>query len=305
MESVYRNFYRYFYNRTGGFIPACPLDQPIYPGDFFQVRNGEMIVLGNIFHAGVVHADDCRLADKIKLSTSGWNFSDGVSKPYSGRGSGHNALSEGYEFSRQVLAFADRGSFFFRGNNPESVRILNWGDLQQQLIIKLTQTLFSFRKLYVVTESATASDWTLAIAGAERAELEIATDEDNFGLVDIFGHHAAKTIQSRDIEYYRREALRKPLFFKAKKLVVQPERLEVFISDLIYRREHRDEWAGRFYAEQFDHEPGAYAVSGNARASILDMLQANELNPNSALLYFNWADANLDDVEKLFVHEGY
>lgn len=304
MESVYRNFYRNFYNKTGGFIPSCPLDQPIYPGDFFQVSNGEMIVLGNIFHAGIVDADACRLANKIKLSSSGWNFNEGVSKPYSGRGTGHSELAGDFGFSRQVLAFANKGSFFFRGNNPESVRILNWGDVQQQLIIKLTQTLYSFRKLYVVTESATTSDWTLAIAGAEKAELEIATDQDNFGLVDIFGHHTAKTIQSRDIEYYRRQAERKPVFFKAKKLVVQEERLEVFISDLIYQRENRDEWAGIFYGEQFHYEPGATSVSGNARASILDMLQANELNPNSALLYFKWADANLDDVEKLFLNYG-
>ena len=34
------------------------------------------------------------------------------------------------------------------------------------------------------------------------------------------------------------------------------------------------------------------------------MLQANELNPNTALLYFKWADANLDDIEKLFLVYG-
>lgn len=304
MESVYRNFYRNFYTRTGGFIPSVPLAQPVYPGDFFQLRNGEMIVLGNIFHAGIVDIKDCVLSGKIKLGSSGWNFYDGVSKPYSGRGGGHHAIAGNFEFSKQVLAFANQGSFFFRGNDPESVRILNWGDVQQQLIIKLTQTLYSFRELYVITESATTTDWTLAIAGAEKAELEIATDHDSFGLVDIFGHQTAKTIQSRDIDYYARHTERKPVFFKAKKLVVQDERLELFISELIYQRQNRDEWAGIFFGEQFYHEPGAVAVSGNARASILDMLQANELNPNSALLYFKWADANLDDVEKLFLNYG-
>ena len=42
----------------------------------------------------------------------------------------------------------------------------------------------------------------------------------------------------------------------------------------------------------------------NPQASILDMLQANELNPNTALLYFRWSDANLDDIEKLFTAYG-
>jgi hypothetical protein len=42
----------------------------------------------------------------------------------------------------------------------------------------------------------------------------------------------------------------------------------------------------------------------NAQACFLDMLQSNELNPNTALSYFKWADANLDDIEKLFGSYG-
>jgi hypothetical protein len=42
----------------------------------------------------------------------------------------------------------------------------------------------------------------------------------------------------------------------------------------------------------------------DAQDSILDMLGANELNPNKALHYFKWAEANMDDVEKLFISYG-
>lgn len=305
MENAYRNFYRSFYKSTGGFIPTKPLNQNIYPGDFFQVRNGEMIVLGNVFRSRITEPDECRLGYKIKQNPAGWKFSSGLSKPYSGRGSGHGPISGEFEFSRQVLAFAEQGSFFFRASNPESVKILNWNELQQQLIIRLTQTYYSFRELYVVTESAIADDWTLAIAGSAKAELEIATDTDNFGLVDIFGHHSARTIQSKDIEFYHRESKRKPVFFRAKKLAMQEERLEVFISDLIDRKEQQAEWASRFYEDQFHYEP-AYTTHSysNAAGSILDMLHANELNPTTALLYFKWADASMDDVEKLFTGDG-
>jgi hypothetical protein len=305
MEKVYRNFYRNFYLNTGGFIPTRSLNQNTYPGDFFQIRNGEIIVLGNIFRDGIIDIEQCKLSYAFKLSPAMWSFGNGVTKPYSGRGSGNGSYGDEFEFSKQVLAFADYGSFIFKGNEPESVKITNWSELQQQLIIKFTQTIYSFREIYLVTEVATACDWTLAVASSGKAELEIASENENFGLVDIFGHHSAKTIQSKDIEFYHREPKRKPCFFKAKKLTVQDERLDVFISDLITRRLDQDEWASRFFDYDFSYYPADNVqVPGAAKASILDMLHANQLNPNTALLYFRWAEANLDDVEKLFLNYG-
>jgi len=305
MDTVYRNFYRNFYMRTGGFIPTKPLNQNFYPGDFFQIKNGEMIVLGNIFRKGVVDPEQVQFGYGIKQNPGSWNFSDGVTKPYSGRGSGQGAIEGEFEFSKQIMAFSREGSFFFKCNEPESVKILNWSEIQQQLIIKMTQTIYSFRELYLVSESVVPLNWTLAISSSDKGELEIATDSENFGLVDIFGHQSAKTIQSKDIEYYHRETLKKPVFFKAKKLVVQEEKLEVFISELITDRLNSSEWVNNFFDYDFHYEP-VYTTPGtqNTQTSILDMLHANELNPNTALLYFRWVDASLDDIEKLFLTYG-
>jgi hypothetical protein len=305
MENVFRNFYRNFYMRSGGYIPAKPLNLVIYPGDFFQIRNGEIVVLGNIFRRNVIDPRDVQFENGIKLNPASWNFSDGISKPYSGRGSGHGPIEGEFEFSKQVIAFGARGSFFFRSTDPESVKIMNWNEIQQSVLIKMTQTLYSFRELYIATESVTCADWTLAISGSDKGELEIATDSENFGLVDIFGHHSAKTVQSKDIDYYHREAHRKPSFFRAKKLAVQNERLDVFVSDLIYEMQNRNEWATGFYDYEFYHDSTYSSPSTEgAQASLLDMLQANQLNPNTALLYFKWADSNLDDVEKMFIVYG-
>lgn len=305
MESVYRNFYRNFYRRTNGFIPASPLNQAVYPGDFFQIRNGQMVILGNIFRNNVIDPLDTEIGYSNKLNPTGWNFSDGVTKPYSGRGTGQRPIAGEFEFSKQVLAFAAKGSFMFKASNPESVRILNWTDLQQALIIRLTQTYYSFRSVYVVTETAAAANWTLAVSGAGNAELEIATDAENFGLVDIFGDEYSRTIQSRDIEYYHREEHRKSLFYKAKKLVVREEKMETFISSLIEQRENQNEWARAFYNYDFHYEPLYPTEAGrHSQANTLDMLSANELNPNTALMYFKWADATLDDIEMLFSYDG-
>lgn len=306
MDTVFKTFYKSFYNKTNGFIPTKPLNQNMYPGDFFQIRNGEIILLGNIFRGNIIDPDDASLEYAIKLNPANWNFSEGITKPYSGRDSGHNPIEGEFKYTKQVLAFDGFGSFFFRSHAPEAVKITNWAELQYELIIKLTQTIYSFRELYVVTESALASDWTLAIAGSETAELEIATEADNFGLVDIFGDATAKTIRAREIEFYHKETKKRPTFFKAKKLVVQQEKLEVFISELITERTKIPFWVKGFYDYDFHNEETIFSspVSVNTESSVLDMLQANQLNPTTALQYFRWENANLDDVEKLFVTYG-
>ncbi|MEP0264338.1 hypothetical protein [Dokdonia sp.] len=307
MSSVFKKFYRSFYNRTSGFIPTKPINQNMYPGDFFQIRNGEMIILGNIYRNGIVGKEDCIIQSGITLNAASWNFSEGVTKPYSGRDQGNNIIDGEFKFCKQVLAFDSLGSFFFSGQHPESVKIINWNEIERELIIKLTQTIYSFRELYVVTESAVASEWTLAVAGSDKAELEIATESESFGLVDLFGDVNAKTIQAREIEYYHKETKKKPSFFKAKKLVVQQGKLDEFISDLIRENTQKVDWASSFFEYDFYHDTVHFpsAVSTSAQACVLDMLQANQLNPNTALSYFKWEDTNLDDVEKMFTIYGY
>lgn len=290
---------------TNGYVPARPLNQSIYPGDFFQVRNGEMIVLGNIFRQRVVDPDKARIEQGITLNSLNWSFSEGVSKPYAGRSSGEGAIEGEFTFSRQIFAFNDRGSFIFRAHSPELNKIANWSDMQQELIIRLTTILFSFRELYIATEVVTASSWALAVSGSSNGELEIATMNESFGLTDIFGHEESKTIQSRDIEYYHRKTMKKPVFFKAKRLTVQDEKLEVFISDLISRREQHDDWISSFFGDAFHFDdPRSRHVPSASQASVIEMLQVNELNPNTALLYFKWTDMNLDDIEKMFLTYG-
>ncbi|MCA6362913.1 MAG: hypothetical protein IM638_07730 [Bacteroidetes bacterium] len=305
MDSVYQNFFRGCYQRTGGFVPSGVLGVTVFPGDFFQLRNGEFILLGNIFKAGLVLREDVDFGYAIGQNPVMWNFSEGVSKSYSGRGSGHHPVDGNFQFSRQIISFADAGSYLFKSGLPESVKMLNWSELQNALIIKLTQTVYSFRQLYVVTETVAAADWTLAISGAHKGELEIATDVENFGLTEIFGMEQSYTVQTKGIEYYNRETGKIPSFFRAKKLVVQDEPLDVFIGELIMQMTDRHSWAADYFDFQFTpSNRGNAPVPMQAQASLLDMMQANQLNPNTALRYFKWADFSLDDLAKLFVrHE--
>jgi hypothetical protein len=298
MNTVNRNFCRNLYIKTGGFFATDSLNRNIYPGDFYQIRNGEMIVLGNIFQNGIIDAKNMELKYGIKLNPAGWNFSDGISKPFSARGSGQGAIEGGFEFSKQIIAFAKTGSFIFKGNDPESVKILNWNEIAQQLIIKLTQTIYSFREVYLVTETAILQNWALAISGSDNSELEIATESENFGLADIFGHPSTKTIQSKGIEYYHYEANKKPIFFKVKKLAPQQDKIEGFVNSIITARIN----AGTFTTGFYEDPTHLSAATKNIQMCMLDMLAPNELNPNTAILYFRWEDAGLDDIEKLFLN---
>jgi hypothetical protein len=306
MNNIYRKFFQKFYSQTNGFMPTKPLNQIVYPGDFFQIKNGKMNFLGNLFSSNILDTKNVVFKHGIKLNAESWDFSQGVTKPYSGRGTGNSPIDGAFEFSKQILAFDSPGSFLFKSSNPEAVKIANWSDLQSELIIKLTQNNFSFRELYVVTETASAAHWSLVISSSNKGELEIATETENHSLVDIFGDLQLKTVQSKDIEYYHRESERKPSFFKAQKLITQNEKLETFIEELIYQRTMQNKWASDFYEYQPHKNNSDYgpAVSKNEETNILDMLPGNQLNPNTALLYFKWANTSLDDIEKLFLSYG-
>lgn len=305
MRPLFLNFYRSFYLRTGGFIPCNPLNRAVYPGDFFQLRNGEVTLLGNIFRNGIITPRDATLKYGIKLDPAAWRLNSGMTKRYTGYGNNNLPDSE-IVYNSQVLAFTEKGSFGFKAHHPEAARIMNWSELQQQLIIKLTQTIYSFRELYVVTETAAASDWVLAIAGSKKAELEMSSEVEDLAFEDFFEHVSAKAVRMKEIDFFHHEKHRKPVFFKAKKLAVQDERMEVFISELIYQRMEWNHWISSFYSPDLYHDPlPAPHLPGHAPINVLDMLQCGELNPNTALQYFKWTDTTLDDVEQLFVNYGY
>lgn len=301
MENAAKNFYRHFYMKSSGYIPSKPLNSSLFPGDFFQIQNGEIIVLGNIYHNNVIAPGEKEIDYGFKLNPIGWSFGEGVQKPYSGRGSGTDPISGEFEFNKQILTFDKKGSFIFHADAPEAVKITNWNELQQELIIRLTQTYFSFRELYVVTEVVSAAEWNLIIAGAENAEVEISGEADSFGLSNLFSHHSSKVVQSRDIDCYYREKKRKPCFFKAKKLAVREEKTDTLTTYITAQIQEQNQWANNFFDFNFEASEMYMPYSPEYNSlNILDMLPANELNPNTALQYFKWADTSLNDVEKLF-----
>jgi hypothetical protein len=300
MYKSYKRFYTNTYLRTSGFIPALPPGPHLYPGDYFQVRNGAVVRLGNIYKDGVISGEAIKVSHQNKLNSFSWDFHEGVSVQFLGADSiSRNDISS---YCKHILSFSASGSHIFKGNEPFATRIANWADIEPELIIKMTQTLFSFRELYVVTESVVFSDWSLAIAASSGAELELISEAPAMGQRHVFNDILSNMVLSRDLECFIRSDAKMPSFFKAKKLVVHEVRQDYIISQLIARQLDYGGWANSFFDGQFNttNEPSDYR-SAQSGISILDLLQANQLNPNTALQYFRWADANLDDLEKLFI----
>lgn len=302
MNQSFRNFYKSAYLQTGGYLPAKPFGQLVFPGDLFQIVNGQVVVLDNIFKAGLIDQGDIHFRT-VNQKEVNWTFSQGITKPYSGRDIGVNALKGDFEYSKLVLSFKEKGSFIFKGKSPQAVSILNWADLASELIVKLTCTHFSFREVYVATESVSLAEWTLAVAASKKAELEIVTDSENFGLVDIFGNNGTKTVQSKYLEYYDRSTKREPIFFKAKKLVVNKDMIEVLISKYYEAQKHKLKWLKKYFDFEIAENDGQAPPTslGQWHVGLLDSLKAGELNPSNAIHYFGWQNADLDDVAKLFV----
>src|SRR6218665_4057112 len=111
MNNTFRNFYRSFYMRTGGFIPTAPLNQLVFPGDFFQIRNGEMIVFGNIFRSQLVEPAETKLEYGLNQNPFYLEFSHRLSKPFLGRCTGKSFPCREFGVRKPVPASDTAGSF--------------------------------------------------------------------------------------------------------------------------------------------------------------------------------------------------
>lgn len=299
MENILDKFITKFYYHTGGYLPVLPLNNPVFPGDFFHWENGNMVVMGNIFQLQM--SDRLIVSDELPLNPVNWNFEDGVSNAFSARSKGKAIFDteKDFEFSKLILQFAESGSFRFHTINPATIHLLSWGEIAEGLIIKFTQTYFSFREVSIVTECAFADEWSLAIAGKPGAEMELATSQDDETLVNIFSSEGVKTIQTKNIGIHEQIKKRKPVYFKAKKLAMRQEGLLDLKQSMSNLCEGRDQWAFNNFNRKYHFDIGTNFIPRFMQNNIklLDMIPSNQINPNNALEFFRWDDFGLDDIK--------
>ncbi len=290
-------FYRECYLQTG-WIPMQPLVRPIGLGDVCQIHHGCFQPLMNIDQISLI--EDTLVSPKIILNPIDWRVNDGVQQTFCSTErvvqeaafetqicEGESVEQEVYDnysyWTKQVLSFAHKGSFLFHGDLPECRLILNWHKIMDDAILKLTQTHYTFRDIYVVTGVATVDDWGLAISGEPHAQLDMSAETQNTDLFNLISHKTAKTDQCKNISAYEKSNNQTAYFFKAKKLVISDEMHDRYLIRLL---ENQRDLSERAIANWFNN-------------NLLNLIKANELNLATTMNFFNWVDASLDDVERL------
>jgi hypothetical protein len=273
------HFCRTCYFQTGGWIPAFPMTQQLQLGDFCQIAQSRLRPLGNILNMRLV--EEVLLSEAILLDEEEWKLNSGVKQQFCAteKLSGEDGSCK--EWTRQLLEFEQKGSFAFYGFQPFCRMILNWHRLKHDVVLKLTQSEYAFREVYVITGVVTVENWGLALANQAQAQLEVSAQTRSHEWYELIAHVTRRLEQSRGIVNFSHD--RPAYFFKAKKLVLSDKKRDHFLRTILRRQE----------------QYSTVAMSNWLRDDMLNLLSANEMNLANGLEFFDWVDASLDDVVKL------
>lgn len=258
-----------------------PLDRKLELGDFGQIRQGRLTPMGNIGKLKLVYA--IHATNLIALNPDDWRLESGLVNIHSSIETHVDEDNKLSAIGSQVFGFENKGDFIFHGAKPKARLIANWSEFKHDIIRELTQANYSMRDVYVITALATVKHWGLAIAGADGAQLELTAETaepDHFALLS---HATALARQRQHIATFEHGSEQYAHFFKAKKLVLSDHKKDQLLNQMLNQKETLD----------------GDELANWLTADLLNRVHLNELNPNNCLDYFDWADATLDDVEKL------
>lgn len=280
-KQLYRPFYRQCYLNTGGWIPMQPLDRKLELGDFGQIRQGRLTPLGNICKLRLVY--EIKSTELIALNPDDWRLESGLANIHGSTETQVDEENKLLAFSKQVFNFESQGDFIFHGAKPKARLIANWSEFKHDIILKLTQADYSLRDVYVTTAVAAVNHWGLAIAGADGAQLELTAESADADYFALLSHPSAMARQRQHIAAFEHGAERPGHFFKAKKLVLSDHKKDQLLGQMLSQNVPLD----------------SDELANWLTADLLNRVRLNELNATNCLDYFDWADASLDDVEKL------
>ena len=276
-SEFYRAFFRDCYLQSG-WIPVQPFGHSIANGDLFQIQNGQLLSLLNIQQLALTHSEE--YSDKVRLREQDWpnNFACVQTQ--------NNAYTEqtdsGFsQIRQQNYSFEQTGAYLFRGRNPQGRFMLNWHKIAEELIVKLTQSKFTFQEVCIVTDVAEIPQWGLAIAAQANASLQLvaATNSGNC----LFEEENCQMSDSSYLSVYEHSHSRPLYFFRAKKLLLSAKKRDHYLKRML----HNDAAIESSYHK------------GWLQTSLLNLASSNELNINSCVDFFDWQDVGMDEVVKL------
>ncbi len=285
MNQVKQPFYCDLYHKTGGFFPSFPENQPLLLGDFFQIQSGKCVPLGNILDLEFL--EPIVISKPIELQREDWMFHSGSHQCFSLTEESFGENTSTRKRCKQLIDFEEVGSHFFLGKDPKETSLLNWTELKDELTLKMTQEVYGFREVYTVTNVVNVSSWGVLMA--EKAEAKFAISSE-VAEADYFHwlHESARIESSEHLRITQQRKPQDPSFFKAKKLIINEKKKDSFIRGLY----ERQKVVG-------DGKTGSYSLANWLKTDLLNLVVVNELNPATALEFFDWTNMTLDDLKGL------
>ncbi|KTB84742.1 hypothetical protein ACTACG_02230 [Pseudomonas syringae] len=275
-----KNFYRDSYLKTG-WLPMQPLTRTLAIGDVCQVHQGRFQPLLNIVEAQLV--ERVAVSRALEFDPVEWRLSRDVQQTFCETLWAEDEEGEHRAYTKQVLEFAHSGSFVFSAGAVQAQLLTNWHAIRDDVTLKLTQLHYSFREVYVITGVVQASDWSLAVASQSGARLDMSAAMAGGDCHALLSHGSARVQQSQGIADYEQSRGQVAYFFKARKLILSDATHDHYLTRLLDN-------PARLPASELAHW---------LNAPLLNLVKANELNLNTSIDFFAWADLSLDDVERL------
>ena len=267
-----------------GYLAATPTQAPLQVGDFAQVEQGEVKVLGNL--RGVNFPNEIIVAETlISPKQIPWVLMQGVDHQQklqqSDRLSGeHSNLTNWQKHSYQ---FKNPQSYIFHGKEGLCERIANWHEISDEVTLRLTQSQYSFRHVMVITDILKFTQWGLAIAATNHGQLDLAIQQDNqvssFDTHMALSHQQSITQNSRNMYFVGAGDAEQHLFYRAKMLTLSAKLQDQTRNSIMEN-------------QQLTPTMRANWLTGD----LINLLSANSISINNCMDSFTWADVTPDNI---------
>lgn len=276
-SDFYSAFYRDCYLQSG-WLPAFPFGSNLQNGDVVQIRRGQILPLLNIQQLNLTHPE--RYSEAVTLSESEWPKSFACLQTH------NDCYSEQSEegirqICEQYYAFQQAGAYLFRNKNPEGRFLLNWHQIAEELIVKLTQSKFSFQEVYVITDVVNIPHWGLAIAAQADAELRLIAETTSSDC--LLESENCQMNTSRYLAIYEHRINHPLCFFRAKKLVLTAKKYDELLGEILSNNGVMD---------------SSYH-KGWMQTNLLNLGNSATLNISTCMDFFDWQEVGMDEVVKL------
>lgn len=271
-------FARDIYTHTGGWIPMNPITARVALGDFGQLSEGRLRILGSLADRGL--QSHIVTATDLLLDRDRWRLEKGVQQSFCQTEFIHEADDTQEYLTRQVLEFIESSAFFFSVEEPSCDLIVNWAEFSDDVIVSLTQAASQFREVYVVTSVVRSDRWSYAVAAKAGAQLETTTSLDEQDPMTLSSDRSCRVIRKSDLAEFAWGRDEPAWFFRGKKLTLAQDKRDALLRRLI--------------GDTADASP--QILSDWLRSDPLGLLRAGELSIANCLDYFSWTDISLDDL---------